>query len=273
MSYDITPSRPDAEETIRLLQEELAETNREVVALALELEKRVEKRTAELAAANEEMKAFTYSVSHDLRAPLRAITGFSAILSADHREHLPTDAQRFLDNIVTNAHRMEQLIEGLLRLSHLSRQSIARRPVNISSLVSEVIEDVKKEYPDRTIEIKIEPLPDSIGDQTLLRQVFANLLANAFKFTLKTPEPRIEVGFSDKNGERVYFIRDNGAGFDPKYTSRLFGVFQRLHRAEEFSGNGIGLSIVQRIIQRHGGRIWAEGKLDAGATFYFTLPA
>jgi light-regulated signal transduction histidine kinase (bacteriophytochrome) len=273
MSMQSTSIDESSLDIIRLLQEELAQTNREVLALTVELEKRVEKRTSELQEANRQLESFSYSVSHDLRAPLRAINGFTQILLQEYSMGLSPEGQRLLNLVVANTRRMDQLIEGLLRLARLGRQALAKKPVNISALVKDITEMLLKESKLRDLSLEIEPLPDSIGDESLLRQVFTNLLSNAFKFTQKTEKPQVFVGFRDQRGERVYFVRDNGAGFEMEYADKLFGVFQRLHRAEDFDGTGIGLSIVQRIVQRHGGRIWAEGAVAKGATFYFTLPA
>jgi light-regulated signal transduction histidine kinase (bacteriophytochrome) len=264
--------RSDSQEIIRLLEEELAETNREVVALALELEKRVERRTTELENANRELEAFSYSVSHDLRAPLRAIGGFAALLTQNHAQQMTPDAQRLLGHIVTSAQRMELLIEGLLRLARLGRQAIVHRRIDMNRLVREVLEELSLAQNTHGAEVCVEELSDAIGDPALIKQVLVNLLSNAFKFTSAAKNARIEIGCRrEANEEIVYHVRDNGAGFDMRYAEKLFGVFQRLHRAEEYEGTGVGLSLVQRIVQRHEGRIWAEGKLGAGATFYFTL--
>ncbi|MEP6667857.1 MAG: response regulator [Chthoniobacter sp.] len=237
-----------------------------------ELEKRVRERTAELEVANKELEAFSYSVSHDLRAPLRAIDGFSSILDRDFRHGMPDEAGRLLDRVTTSARRMGQLIDDLLRFSRLGRQALARRPVNTSNLVQAVLQDLRKLQGDRNIEVDVGDLPECVGDPSLLQQVFYNLLANAFKYTSRKKEAKVNVGHRMENGEGVFFIQDNGAGFDMQYVDKLFGVFQRLHRDEQFEGTGVGLSIVQRIVHRHGGRVWAEGELDCGATFSFTLP-
>jgi two-component system sensor histidine kinase/response regulator len=236
-----------------------------------ELAQRVRERTAELEAANKELEAFSFSVSHDLRAPLRGVSAFAHILARDYASQMPTEAQRLLSRVTTNAQRMEQLIEDLLRFSRLGRQPLAKQPVNIAALVHEVLQDLGKDQGDRHIEVKVGDLPDGIGDPSLLEQVFVNLLANAFKFTRQKERAVVEVGCQQHEGERIYFVRDNGAGFDMRYAEKLFGVFQRFHSVREFEGTGVGLSIVQRIIQRHGGRIWADAAVDQGATFYFSL--
>jgi light-regulated signal transduction histidine kinase (bacteriophytochrome) len=237
-----------------------------------ELEQRVQQRTAQLEDANQELEAFSYSVSHDLRAPLRAIVGYSGILLQDCRPLLSADSQRQFDAIIAAGHRMGELIDDLLELAHLSRQPLRRARIQPARLVEQVLDELRREHAGREVEIKVSELPDCMGDASLLRQVYVNLLSNAFKFTQQRTAALIEIGAFEQPGERVYFVRDNGAGFDMQHVARLFGVFQRLHGAGEFSGTGIGLSIVQRIVNRHGGRAWAEGEVGKGATFYFSLP-
>jgi signal transduction histidine kinase len=225
---------------------------------------------AQLDAANGELEAFAYSVSHDLRSPLRAIDGFSRILVEDHREQLGATASGYLTRVRENATRMGQLIDDLLTFSRLSRQPLTKRPVDVRQLVDEALRDVQP-HREPPVELTIGDLPPCEADRTLLRQVYVNLLANAFKFTSKREHARIDVGCTSDGARAVYFVRDNGAGFDMKYASKLFGVFQRLHRADEYEGTGVGLAIVQRVVHRHGGRVWVEAALDAGAAFYFTL--
>ncbi len=229
------------------------------------------KLNSRLEAANKELESFSYSISHDLRAPLRAVDGFSSILLEKFSPQMPPEAQLLLNNVRTSAQRMGRLIDDLLRFSRLGWQPLSKRPVNISALVHEVLEELRNKQADRRIELQVSELPDCVGDPALLRQVLVNLLSNAFKFTRQREQTMIEVGCRQQGGENVYFVRDNGAGFDTQHAEKLFGVFQRFHRADEFEGTGVGLSIVQRIIQRHGGRIWAEAEVDKGATFYFTL--
>jgi two-component system sensor histidine kinase/response regulator len=226
---------------------------------------------SDLEAANKELETFSYSVSHDLRAPLRAVDGFSSILLEEFSAPMPPQAKLLLNNVRTSAKQMGQLIDDLLRFSSLGRQALSKQSVNISAHVRAVLDELHKKQADRRIEIKISELPDCVGDPSLLRQVLVNLLSNAFKFTRQREKAMIEVGCRQQGGENVYFVRDNGAGFDMRHVEKLFGVFQRFHRADEFEGTGVGLSIVQRIIQRHGGRIWAEAEVEKGATFYFTL--
>jgi light-regulated signal transduction histidine kinase (bacteriophytochrome) len=278
-------SLEDLEQTIQLLQQELAATNHEILLLNLELEKRVDERTAALEAANRrlaianhqlqmanrELEAFSYSISHDLRAPLRAIGAFSNVLLADFGPQLPPEARQHLKVIVTSADRMKQMIEDLLRFSHLSRQPLRRQSVDLAALAHQVLDDLGGERTGRNVEVQVQKLPGCTGDPSLLRHVFVNLLSNALKFTRQKPKATIEVGYRDQDGETTYFVRDNGAGFDMTYAKKLFGAFQRMHSASEFEGTGVGLATVQRIVQRHGGRIWAEAEVGQGATFRFTL--
>ena len=228
-------------------------------------------RTTQLAAANKELEAFSYSISHDLRAPLRAVQGFANILLEDYAADLPPEAQRHLGSICDGAAKMGQLIEDLLTFSRLSRQPLTKRTLSPAKLTSQVLDELKSEQENRHVEIRIADLPDCKADPVLLKQVFINLLGNALKYTRKRETASIEVGVQKGSRPCVYFIKDNGAGFDMQYADKLFGVFQRLHNDKEFEGTGVGLAIVQRIISRHGGHIWAEAAIDHGATFYFTL--
>jgi len=243
----------------------------EIRQLNAELEERVEKRTAELEAANKELEAFSYSISHDLRSPLRTIDGFSQALVEDYSEQLPKEGQRYLQTIREGAQRMGVLIDDLLAFSRLSRLPLHRESVNTTSLVRESIEALKAEQRERKIDFQIGALPACEGDPALLKQVWMNLLSNALKYTRQRENGVIAVGCKFDRGKDIYFVRDNGTGFDMRYAHKLFGVFQRLHRAEEFEGTGVGLAIVQRVIHRHGGRVWAEAEPDRGATFHFTL--
>jgi len=253
ISHDIT-ARKKAEEEIKLLNQSL------------------QLQTTKLEATNKELEAFSYSVSHDLRAPLRAVDGFSRILMDDYSATLTPEAIRYLDKIRTNARHMGTLIDDLLRFSRLSRQSIVKQKIRPADLVHQVLEeDLRGDRENRQVEITVGDMPVCEADPLLLRQVYVNLLSNALKFTCNCDQAKIEVGATRENGDVVYFVKDNGAGFDQQYAHKLFGVFQRLHRAEDFAGTGVGLAIVQRVIVRHGGRIWAEGVVNEGAAFYFTL--
>jgi light-regulated signal transduction histidine kinase (bacteriophytochrome) len=243
----------------------------EIRRLNADLEQRVIERTAELEAANQELEAFAYSVSHDLRAPLRAMDGFSRILQEDYAPDLSLEAQRYLGLVRDNAQQMGSLIDHLLAFSRLGRQSLKRQLIAPTALVHQVIAELGAEQAGRAVEITVGDLPACQADPALLKQVFANLLENALKFTQTREVTRIEVGWMEQDGEHVYFVRDNGVGFDMQYAGKLFGVFQRLHRAEDYEGTGVGLATVQRIVHRHGGRIWAEAEVNTGAAFNFTL--
>ncbi len=237
-----------------------------------ELEKRVVERTAELEAANKELEAFSYSVSHDLRTPLVAIEGFTRILAERHAAHLPAEASRFVHFISKDVRRMQQLIDDLLAFSRVAHQRIEPMDVDMTGVAASAFQELRQSAQDRVLHFACNPLPASRGDRMMIRQVFVNLLSNALKFTEGRKTTRIEVGGWVEEKQNVYYVRDNGVGFDMQHADKLFKVFERLHSAEEFGGTGIGLSIVERVIGRHGGRVWAEGEPDAGATFYFALP-
>lgn len=237
------------------------------------LEERVNERTAELTATNAELDSFAYSVSHDLRAPLRHIDGFIDLLRSNIEDKLDEKSAHYLDIVADSARRMGMLIDDLLAFSRMSRVELARRPVDLNRLIEDLLGQLEPECQGRSIEWQIDPLPVGKGDPAMLAIVWSNLLQNAIKFTRTRPLAQIHVGArSDEADYNTYFIRDNGVGFDMQYAANLFGVFQRLHRQEEFEGTGIGLATVRRIILRHGGRTWAEANLDEGATFYVTLP-
>ncbi|HBA85009.1 MAG TPA: hypothetical protein DCZ95_13020 [Verrucomicrobia bacterium] len=244
----------------------------EVTRLHRELERRVSERTAQLETANRELEAFSYTISHDLRAPLRGINGFARILQEEYETTFSEDGRRYLRLIQENACQMGQLIDALLDFSRLGRQLLNRQAVDFSSLVNSIVKDQRAEAGTRQVEWVVGRLPTAQVDPALMKQVFVNLLSNALKFTRKKEKAVIEIGSYRKNGVSVCYVRDNGVGFDMQYKQKLFGVFQRLHRVEEYEGTGVGLAIVQRIVQRHGGLAWAEGKVNEGATFYFTLP-
>jgi signal transduction histidine kinase len=222
--------------------------------------------------ANKEMEAFSYSVSHDLRAPLRAIDGFTQILVEDHGDTLDDEGKRIAGIIRASTKQMGTLIDDLLAFSRLGRQEIKKIPIDMGVLADETYKAIKQASPDRNIELTMGALPDVNGDMDMIRQVWVNLFTNAIKFTGKKEKAKIEVGSTSDGDMVTYYIKDNGAGFDMQYVGKLFGVFQRLHSVEEFDGNGIGLSNVKRIVERHGGKVWAEGKVGEGATFYFALP-
>jgi hypothetical protein len=241
----------------------------QIRALNEDLERRVAERTAELERTNQELDSFAYSVSHDLRAPLRAISGFLHQLREKTAKALGQEERGLMDRIGRNAEHMSDLIDDLLNLSRVGRTDIRRIQVDLGVLAAEAVANASAAYP-RTV-VSAMPLPRVACDAALLRQVFENLVDNAFKYSGKADSPRVEIGMETRSGKNVYFVRDNGVGFDMQHASKLFEVFQRLHSASQFSGTGVGLAIVKRIIERHGGRIWAESAPDAGATFYFTL--
>ena len=271
-----------------MLQRELAETNHEVMELTLELEKRVEERTnalhaaqqqleqknARLEAANKELEAFSSSVSHDLRAPLRHLQGFTEALVEDYLAALGEQGKEYLTHITDAVAQMGALIDALLGFARTAQHPLHHAYIDFSDLVHKIISEMQLEQAGRRIEWIVPSLPTVHGDPTLLRQVWVNLVENAMKYTRKKECARIEIGCRDQSpDEFVFFVKDNGAGFDMSHAEQLFGLFHRLHRADEFEGVGLGLANVRRIIDRHGGRTWAEGEAGKGATFYFSLPA
>jgi signal transduction histidine kinase/type II secretory pathway pseudopilin PulG len=236
------------------------------------LEKKVEERTQQLQETNKELESFSYSVSHDLRAPLRAMDGFSKILVEDYSDKLDSEGKRVLSTIINSTQQMGRLIDDLLAFSRLGRQEVKKQVVNMNTQVQGVFSELQQAAGKRKIEFKLADLPTAQADASLIHQVWSNLLSNALKYSSHKETAIIEVGATSDDHETIYFVKDNGAGFDMTYVDKLFGVFQRLHDQNEFEGTGVGLAIVKRIVARHGGRVWAEGKIDHGATMYFTLP-
>jgi len=263
------------EDANRALEREIAARQHkddELRELNADLERRVASRTKELEAANKDLEGFSYSVSHDLRAPLRGIMGFADAVMEDHAAELSDEAKRRLGIVKSEARRMGDLIDDLLAFSRLGRQALQMTSLDMTRLAQTAFEGLRAQHDGEGVDLQLGPLPGARGDRVLLGQVWMNLLSNALKYSSKRDKPRIDVSAITDEKEHVYFVRDNGAGFDPRYQSKLFGVFQRLHDSTDFPGTGVGLALVQRIVVRHGGRVWAEGRPNEGATFYFTLP-
>jgi light-regulated signal transduction histidine kinase (bacteriophytochrome) len=278
---ELAKYRDHLEELVRKRTAELDNRVSEVEQLNIEMvnlsdglktsNKSLEATTGQLTAANKELEAFAYSVSHDLRAPLRNIDGFSQILLEDYSDILDKQGRHYLQRVRAGTQNMGQLIDDILSLSRSGRHHMDKKTINMESIVREVYTSLKNELKDRKVDLVVHKCPPALADSHLVKIVFTNLLTNALKFTRIRENAKIETGSMTEDGHTVFFIKDNGAGFDMKYADKLFIAFQRLHRAEEYEGSGIGLAIVQRIIHRHGGRIWAESKIDVGTTFYFTF--
>ncbi|MEO6869755.1 MAG: PAS domain S-box protein [Ginsengibacter sp.] len=249
-------------------EEQLIEINKNLVAQNEEKEK----RSIQLEEANKELESFTYSVSHDLRAPLRAINGFTQVIVEDYMEQLDEEAKIVLDYILANSKKMGELIDDLLEFSRLGKQQVFMAKVYVQNIVESTIAEQKEDEPNRVVHVTVRKLEDIKGDRKMLKQVFINLISNAFKYTGKKKEAKIEIGSYREGDQCIYYIKDNGAGFDMKYYDKLFGVFQRLHSSNEFEGTGVGLAIVQRVIAKHSGKVWAEGKVNEGACFFISLP-
>jgi light-regulated signal transduction histidine kinase (bacteriophytochrome) len=235
------------------------------------LELKVRERTASLTAVNKELETFVYSASHDLRAPIRKIAAFSQVIAQIDGDKLSPDGRRYFDRIISAATKMEQLIDDILRLARATRKPLASTECDLSAIARELAGELQAAEPSRQVDFKIAEGATAKGDEELLTIVLRNLLGNAWKFTNKHPQARIEFGMTKVEGRPVYFVKDDGAGFDMQFAHKLFGAFQRLHPDEDFAGTGVGLGIVERIIRRHSGRVWAEGQIEKGATFFFTL--
>jgi signal transduction histidine kinase len=275
MLAEIGRSAGALEDANRSLEREIVRRNRaddELRALNADLERRVGERTQQLETANKDLEGFSYSVSHDLRAPLRGVIGFAEALVEDHGPELSEEARRKMGVVQDEARRMGMLIDDLLAFSRLGRKALQLVDVDMERLARSTYEKLEPQYANgHDYDAQIANLPPAKGDRALLGQVWVNLISNALKFSANRDKPRITVSAVSDEKEHIYFVRDNGAGFDPRYQAKLFGVFQRLHSAHEFPGTGVGLALVQRIVERHGGRVWAEGKPGEGATFYFAL--
>jgi PAS domain S-box-containing protein len=273
VSCHLPTSEPDGN-ILQLIARDITKRKRaeeEIEKLNAFLENRVADRTAQLEAANKELEAFSYSVSHDLRAPLRAIDGFARILLDEHLKTASEEVRHYMSGIQKNARKMSQLIEDLLQFSRLTRSAMQFETINMEDLFQSVFDELSSAQPQSEIKFEVKPMPPAKGDLPMIRQVVQNLLSNAIKYSRKEPTPEIEAGSKTESGETAYYVRDNGVGFDMRYASKLFQVFQRLHSDRDFEGTGVGLAIVQRVITRHHGRVWVEAAPGKGATFWFTL--
>jgi len=277
--YTVRAKAPERDDELALLVksfnemlDDIQERDKELEKSRMVLEERVQQRTSELSAANRELEAFSYTVAHDLRGPLDTIGNIGFLLKDTYGENLDNEGRALLDQLLSGTRKMSVLIHDLLNLSRSSRQEFRREMIDLSAMARSIIRELEIAEPERKVEVTIAPGASVLADSGLLCVVMENLLGNAWKYTSKLPRAMIEFGSSESNGETVFFVRDNGAGFDPMYADRLFQPFQRLHVQSDFPGTGVGLATVQRIISRHGGRIWAESSVGKGATFYFTVP-
>jgi signal transduction histidine kinase len=252
--------------------EELKNAESQIVDLNVGLEQKIVERTSQLEAANQELESFSYSVSHDLRSPLRAINGFTQVLAEDYAEKFDEDGREVLAEIIANSKRMGELIDNLLEFSHIGKQRLSIADINMMSLTESVVKDLQRQESHREINVSLKHLSNCKGDRNLIKQVLINLISNAFKYTGKEAKAQVEIGSYTEQGHDVYYVKDNGVGFDMRYYEKLFGVFQRLHSNNEFEGTGVGLAIIHRIIAKHSGKVWAEAKVNEGACFSFSLP-
>lgn len=270
LAYQSKEKEKRAAELI-LANRELVFQKEKIKELNNDLELRVKDRTAQLESANSELEAFSYSMSHDLKAPLRHITGYVSLLVKKYWEVLPDDGRHYLETISGASNTMSQLIDGLLQFSRIGRVEINHRLVNMNEIVESMLLPIREQDVEHRIELQVDSLPSVYGDMVMLNSVWSNLIENAVKFTQKRDLAQISIGAEETDGEIVYYIKDNGAGFDMQYSAKLFAVFQRLHTREDYEGTGVGLASAQKIIHKHGGKIWAVAAVDQGATFYFSL--
>jgi signal transduction histidine kinase len=278
MTRNLAAARADLQDRTEELAQANASLTAEIAerqtaeALVQNLNSQLKQKVIDLQAANQDLEAFSYSVSHDLRAPLRAIGGYATILKNDHGHRLEAESLRLLTVIIDNVRLMGTLIEDILAFTRLGRRELKKTPIDMTALAQSIVAELKGWERERALALTVEALPPAHGDRSLMRQILVNLLTNALKFTAPKAEAAISLTGWSEDGENVYAVADNGVGFDMRYADKLFNVFQRLHQASEFEGTGVGLAIVHKIIQRHGGRVWAEGRVDDGATFFFSLP-